>query len=404
MNAMDKRTPPPSKITGSVSVELLDEDGHWLAAHVLAASHGQERLDWLIAESCAFFGELASRGCCLKIWSGLDDPRFGSSELIAQIKLGMPELLANMIAHEGAGGPRSDRRLAYALERGAMALMPDYGGAALWLASGSNTGFSEEDWRPEIGEQDRLLFVQSIDAWQLQFEARSFNEPCLMNWRSFNSKGDALALRSRALLRHPLRHRLCHESPCDLESRQGGQEWASFGGLVDEANQALEAFDEGGFIRALKAGARQTPSEQGMSWAVYCCHFGLAAALAELDALGEGLLTAPSGRSSTALMAAILCSDPDCLRLASREGDIHPALADDLFNGAILGEASARSVGLCAEILWSCGCDPFPAWRRVSEFLRRGRPKVEALFAEMERFELSASDRKQPAKAGCSRL
>lgn len=397
---MDKRTPPPSKKNGSVSVELLDESGHWLAAHVLAASHGQERLDLLVAESCAFFLDQASSGCCLKIWSGLDDPRLGSSELVAQIRLGMPELLANMIAREGAEGPR----LTYALERGAMALMPDYGGASLWLASGSNTSFSEQDWLPEICEQDRLSFAQSVDAWQLHFEVCSLSEPCIMNWRSFNSKGDALALRSRALLRHPLRHRLCHESPGDLESRQGGQEWASFGGLVDEANQALEGFDEAGFIRALKAGARQTPCEQGMSWAVYCCHFGLAGALAALEALGEGLVEEPSGRGSTALMAAVLCSDPECLRLALRQGDINLALADDLFNGAILGDASARSVSLCAEILWSSGCDPFPAWRRASDALRRGRPKVEALFAEMERLELSASNRKQPAKAGCSRL
>lgn len=394
---MNPQSPSFANNPDAVCVELFTADGEWLAGVALPAVRGEERLREIVSAACLAWGGRALHGHRLKVWGLLADPRMGGAELIAHLSLGLPESIAGQKT-------RSKEPEAYALLEGPLSLMPDYGGASLWLASGSNTNFTEADWLATSTDLARSRFEKSVDEWQLHFEARA--ELPSMNWSSFNSKGDALALRSRALLRHPLRHKVCFESPRSFSS--GAQEWASFGALADLANDALENLDEPRFIDALKNGARQSATGRGMTWAAYCCHFGLESALAELAAAEPRALSMPCRRGATPCMAAILEIDPRCLQIAlSGHGFLaDPALAEDLFNCALQGSASMDDVCLCAEELWGAGCNPMAAWRKLKSRVPLSAGKGPSLLAGMERLEMlrEPNQKKQPAKAGCLRL
>lgn len=177
--------------------------------------------------------------------------------------------------------------------RRSLALVPDYGGAALWDMRGTCDTLVKEDWIMGRSQAEIDVFHKAINEWQTHFEwFVDSSAPELDNevwagvdfdWRWFASKAAALALRSRHLVIHSLHCVAPHEMRSESPEGSGRlrcwvPRWEAASGWETKASEALERLDEAEFIQCWRSGARQGVGRP-MPWMVYCAHFGLFAAM-----------------------------------------------------------------------------------------------------------------------------
>lgn len=212
---------------------------------------------------------------------------------------------------------------------GALSLMPDWGGAALWTAVGAHAVLTPGDIHPGC-QKNATIWQKKIFSWQCHFESyvdesaegqKTVGAPSF-EWGDFMGSAGCLALSARSVLRLPVLVR----NP--WENRKGQNEvwfpdWEATGSATLDACRCLERLDEDGFTEALAQGAVQA-IDAPMPWATYCAHMGLPRALAAILKVRPESALFLCRWGSSAWSAALTRQDLACLEALEHGGGSVP--------------------------------------------------------------------------------